>query len=119
MYVTEFLCFYKRTKVSVRGVLMYREKRDLSEKREGKVLAIYSYDRIFPKRPQRKNIWKRIWSGGETRYLHVEINGYFVGDDRVRFVETNIHVFGLQVKSLRRCLRDVEIYGFDRFYYEK
>lgn len=99
---------------------MYREKRDLSEKREGKILAIYICGRRFPKRSQRKNIWKRIWSGGETRFLHVETTGYFVNDDSVKFVESGVnHIFGHQVRSLRRKLKEDQKYVFDRFYYEK
>jgi hypothetical protein len=99
---------------------MYREKRDLSEKREGKVLAIYICYRMFPKKSQRKNIWKRIWSGGEIRYLHVETTGYFVGKDQVIFVGTDIHISNHhQVRSLRRCLRGDQKDVFDHFYYEK
>jgi hypothetical protein len=119
MYVTEYICFNEK-RVAVRGVLMYMEKRDLSEKREGKILAIYTVHRMFPKRSHRKNIWKRIWSGGETRYLHVEITEYFIGKDQVRFVGTDIQVFDYQVRSLeKKCLGNDQIYGFNRFFYDR
>jgi hypothetical protein len=118
MYITEYICFNENTRLAVRGILMYREKRDLSEKREGKVLAIYICNRMFPKRPQRKNIWKRIWSGGD-RYLHVDDTGYFVGNDQVRFVGTDIHVFGYQVRALRKQFRADQLEIFDHFYYER
>jgi hypothetical protein len=118
MYITEYICFNENTRLAVRGILMYREKRDLSEKREGKVLAIYICNRMFPKRPQRKNIWKRIWSGGD-RYLHVDDTGYFVGNNQVRFVGTDIHVFGYQVRALRKQLRADQLEIFDHFYYER
>jgi hypothetical protein len=121
MYIKEYICFNKRIKLAVRGVLMYREKRDLSEKRRGKVLAIYTAHRILPKKSQRKNIWRKLWCGKETRYIHVEMTGYYVSDDSVKFIKSDVnHVFGYQVRSFRRRLKKEDgKHMFDRFYYEK
>jgi hypothetical protein len=120
MYTKEYICFNKRIKLAVKGVLMYREKRDLSEKRRGKVLAIYTAHRMLPKKSQRKNIWRELWSGKETRYIHIERTGYYIGDDFVKFIESDVnHVFGHQVRSFRRRLKEDQKCVFDRFYYEK
>ena len=54
MYIKEYWTINKTTKIAIRGVMMYREKRDLSEKRGGKVLAIYTVHRRLPKKSQRK-----------------------------------------------------------------
>ena len=120
MYIKEYICFNKRVKLAVRGVLMYREKRDLSEKRKGKVLAIYTVHRRLPKKSQRKNIWRKLWSGKETRYIHVEMARYYVSDDSVKFIKSDVnHVFGHQVRLIRRRLKEDQKCVIDRFYYEK
>ena len=120
MYIKEYICFNKRIKLAERGVLMYREKRDLSEKRKGKVLAISTVHRRLPKKSQRKNIWRKLWSGKETRYIHVEMTGYYVSDNSVKFIKSDVnHVFGYQVRLIRRRLKEDQKCVFDRFYYEK
>ena len=97
---------------------MYREKRDLSEKREGKVLAIYSVYRAFPKRSQRKDIWNILcWK--EPRYIHVELIGHFIGRELDIIGKRDYRIYRHQVKALRKQLRADERKIFDHFYYEK
>ena len=118
MYITEYLCFNENTKTAVRGVLMYREKRDLSERKVGKVLAIYSVYRAFPKRSQRKDIWNVLcWK--EPRYINVELTGYFIGRELDIIGKRDYRIFRHQVRALRKQLRANELEIFDRFYYEK
>ena len=118
MYITEYIYFNEYTKIAIRGVLMYREKRDLSERRVGKVLAIYSVSRAFPKRSQRRDIWNVLcWK--EPRYIYVELTGYFIGRELDIIGKRDYSIFGHQVRALRKQLRADELEIFDRFYYEK
>jgi hypothetical protein len=97
---------------------MYREKRDLSEKKVGKVLSIYSVYRAFPKRSQRKNIWNVLcWK--EPRYIHVELTGYFIGRKLDIIGKRDYRIFRHQVRALRKKLGNNELKIFDRFYYER
>ena len=116
MYITEYLTFNDSTKVAIRGVMMYREKRDLSEKREGKVLAIWVAYRAFPKRSQRRDIWKRLcWD--EPKNIHVELTGYFIREDLVKLGRIDSRIWGYEVRALRRKLGPEAKEMFDRFYY--
>lgn len=97
---------------------MYREKRDLSERKIGKVLAIYSVYRAFPKRSQRKDIWNVLcWK--ESRHINVELTGYFIGRKLDIIGKRDYKIFGHQVRALRKQLRYNGLKIFDCFYYEK
>ena len=118
MYITEYYTINKNTKVAVRGVVMYREKRDLSEKRRGKVMAIFACYRAFPKRSQRREMWKKLcWS--ELKNIHVEFASYYLKNDLVSLGKSNQHVFGFEVRALRRRLGPDQKKLFDQFYYQK
>lgn len=119
MYVTEYWVITKTTKIAIRGVMMYREKRDLSEKREGKVLAIFVVYRAFPKRIQRRDMWKRLcWK--ELKHINVEITQYYKWNEvEVGLGKSESTVFGFEVRALRRRLEPDQKKLFDRFYYEK
>lgn len=119
MYITEYWTINKTTKIAVRGVMMYREKRDLAEKRKGKVLAIWVCYRAFPKRSQRREMWKKLWRT-ELKPIHVEIYNYYRWDEmEVGIGKSEFHVFGFEVRALRRRLGLDQKILFDRFYYEK
>jgi len=119
MYITEYWTINKTTKTAIRGVMMYREKQDLSEKRKGKVLAIYVCYRAFPKRIQRRDMWKRLcWK--ELKNIHVEVSNYYKWDEQfIGMGKSESHVFGFEVRALRRRLQPIQKKLFDRFYYER
>lgn len=119
MYVTEYFTINKNTKAAVRGVVMYREKRDLSEKRKGKVMAIFVCYRAFPKRSQRREMWKKLcWS--ELKYIHVEFASFYKWDDmEIGMGKSDQHVFGFEVRALRKRLGPDQKRIFDSFYYQK
>ena len=119
MYITEYWTINKTTKIAIRGVMMYREKRDLAEKRKGKVLAVFVVYRAFPKRIQRRNMWKKLcWK--ELKHIHVEVSDYYRWDEvGVGMGKSEFHVFGFEVRALRRRLKPFQKILFDRFYYEK
>ena len=119
MYITEYYTINKNTKVAIRGVMMYREKRDLSEKRRGKVMAIFVCYRAFPKRSQRKEMWKKLcWK--ELKHIHVEVCNYYRWDEQsIDLDKSDRHVFGFEVRTLRRRLGPDQKKLFDRFYYQK
>ena len=118
MYITEYWTINKNTKVAVRGVMMYREKRDLSERRKGKVLTVFVVYRAFPKRIQRRDMWKKLcWS--ELKNIHVEFSSYYLKNDPVSLGKSDSRVFGFEVRALRRRLGPDQKKLFDRFYYEK
>ena len=98
---------------------MYREKRDLAEKREGKVLAIWVCYRAFPKRSQRRGMWKKLcWK--DIKYIHVEVFNYYGWDEaEIGLGKSGCPVFGFEVRTLRRRLGPDQKKLFDRFYYEK
>ena len=116
MYVTEYWVINKNTKTAVRGVLMYREKRDLAERRQSKILAIYSVYRAFPKRSQRKGMWQKLCWKEPSHIINVELTTYFT---RYNTVGEERSVFGFQVRALRKRLRPMEKNLFDSFYYER
>ena len=119
MYITEYWTINKTTKIAVRGVMMYREKRDLSERREGKVLVIFVVYRAFPKRSQRREMWKKLWKTG-LKHIHVEVFNYYKWDEtKVGLGKSEYSVFGFEVRALRRRLGPYQKILFDRFYYEK
>ena len=119
MYITEYCTINKTTKTAVRGVMMYREKRDLSERREGKVLVIFVVYRAFPKRSQRREMWKKLWKTG-FKHIHVEVFNYYKWDEtKVGLGKSEYSVFGFEVRALRRRLGPYQKILFDRFYYEK
>ena len=119
MYITEYYTINKNTKVAVRGVVMYREKRDLSEKRKGKVIAIFVCYRAFPKRIQRRDMWKKLcWK--DLKHIHVEVSNYYKwGEQFVSLGKSDSTVFGFEVRALRRRLGPDQKKLFDSFYYEK
>jgi hypothetical protein len=119
MYITEYYTINKTTKIAIRGVMMYREKRDLAEKRRGKVLAVFVVYRAFPKRIQRRDMWKRLcWK--ELKHIHVEVSNYYKwGEQFVGLGKSESHVFGFEVRALRRRLGPDQKKLFDQFYYEK
>ena len=119
MYITEYWTINKTTKIAIRGVMMYREKRDLAEKRRGKVLAVFVVYRAFPKRIQRRNMWKRLcWK--ELKHIHVEVSNYYRWDEQsVGLGKSDSKVYGFEVRALRRRLGPDQKILFDRFYYEK
>ncbi len=118
MYITEYWTINKNTKVAVRGVVMYREKRDLSEKRKGKVMAIFVCYRAFPKRSQRREMWKKLcWS--ELKNIYVDFASYYLKNGLVSLGKSDRHVFGFEVRALRRRLGPNQKKLFDSFYYEK
>jgi hypothetical protein len=119
MYITEYWTINKTTKIAVRGVMMYREKRDLSEKRNGKVLAIWVCYRAFPKRSQRRGMWKKLcWQ--DIKYIHVEVFNYYKWDEmEIGIGKSESPVFGFEVRALRRRLGSNQKRIFDSFYYQK
>ena len=71
---------------------------------------------MLPKKAQRKKIWRKLWCGKETRYVNVKL----VGDDSMKFIKSDVnHVFGYQVRLIRRRMKEDQKCVFDRFYYEK
>ena len=117
MYVTEYVKIDEKAKIAIRGVMMYREKRDLVEKQD-KVLDIFVVYRAFPKRSQRRGMWRKLWKS-ETKVIHVES---FVNPLKLSTMNFGIigrSVFGFEVRALRRRLKPEEKILFDRFYYEK
>lgn len=119
MYISEYYTINKNTKVAIRGVMMYREKRDLSEKRKGKVMAIFVCYRAFPKRSQRRGMWKKLcWS--ELKNIHVEMFNYYRWDEQfIGLGKSDRHAFGFEVRALRRRLGPDQKKLFDSFYYQK
>ena len=119
MYITEYWTINKTTKIAIRGVMMYREKRDLAEKRRGKVLAVFVVYRAFPKRIQRRDMWKRLcWK--ELKHIHVEITQYYRWDEQsVGLGKSDSAVYGFEVRALRRRLGPDQKKLFDQFYYQK
>ena len=100
---------------------MYREKRDLAEKRRGKVLAVFVVYRAFPKRIQRRDIWKKLcWKDLKLKHLHVEMSNYYKwGTQSIGLGKSDSAVYGFEVRALRRRLGPNQKILFDRFYYEK
>lgn len=99
---------------------MYREKRDLAEKRREKVLAVFVVYRAFPKRIQRRDMWKRLcWK--ELKHIHVEVSNYYkCGEQSIIGIgKSDSAVYGFEVRALRRRLGPDQKILFDRFYYEK
>ena len=48
------------------------------------------------------------------------MTGYYVSDNSVKFIKSDVnHVFGHQVRLIRRRLKEDQKCVFDRFYYEK
>lgn len=120
MYVTEYWTINKITKIAIRGVMMYREKCDLAEKRRGKILAVFVVCRAFPKRIQRRDMWKRLcWK--ELKHIHIEVFNYYRRDEEqfVGLGKLDSAVYGFEVRALRRKLGPYQKNLFDRFYYEK
>ena len=119
MYITEYYTINKNTKVAIRGVVMYREKRDLSEKRRGTVMAIFVCYRAFPKRSQRKEMWKKLcWK--ELKHIHVEVFNYYRWDEQsIGLGKSDSAVYGFEVRALRRRLGPDQKKLFDSFYYQK
>ena len=117
MYITEYIKIDEKAKIAIRGVMMYREKRDLVEKQD-KVLDIFVVYRAFPKRSQRRGMWRKLWKG-EARFVHVES---FVNPLKLSTMNFGIigrSVFGFEVRALRKRLKPEEKILFDRFYYQK
>ena len=119
MYITEYWTINKTTKIAIRGVMMYREKRDLAEKRKRKVLAVFVVYRAFPKRIQRRDMWKRLcWK--ELKHIHVEVFNYYKwGEQFVGLGKSDSAVYGFEVRALRRRLGPDQKKLFDQFYYQK
>jgi hypothetical protein len=119
MYITEYWTINKTSKIAIRGVMMYREKRDLAEKRRGKVLAVFVVYRAFPKRIQRRDMWKRLcWK--ELKHIHVEVSNYYKWSEQfVGLGKSDSKVYGFEVRALRRRLGLDQKKLFDQFYYQK
>lgn len=70
MLAAEYIVFSKYT--AIRGVFIYQDEKDLELMRP-RIISIYSFHRILPKKSHRNKIWDRIWMGKEKPNLHIYV----------------------------------------------